>query len=167
MRAGRQRHNASLFYVLVQAFSTRQGPINGVSYSLKIWIKDVCFPASRLRLKVCVSPWRVFTWTLFEVYLLCLKPFVKDQVTIGMWVQFWVINSISLSYLPVIVPIPCFSVWAEANPTKNETSSLEAKKLLEDIIVRYGLPSLLGLTMAQPSSLRYQKLCNRFWGRED
>ena len=32
---------------------------------------------------------------------------VKDQVTIGVWVRFWVFNSIPLVYLPVTVPIPC------------------------------------------------------------
>ena len=33
--------------------------------------------------------------------------FVKDQVTIGVWVHFWVFNSIPLIYLPVSVPTPC------------------------------------------------------------
>jgi hypothetical protein len=32
---------------------------------------------------------------------------VKDQVTIGMWVHFWVFNSIPLIYLSVAVPVPC------------------------------------------------------------
>jgi hypothetical protein len=31
----------------------------------------------------------------------------KDQVTIGVWVHFWVFNSISLVYLSVTVPVPC------------------------------------------------------------
>jgi hypothetical protein len=31
--------------------------------------------------------------------------FVKDQVTVGVWVHFWVFNSILLIYLPVSVPI--------------------------------------------------------------
>jgi hypothetical protein len=33
--------------------------------------------------------------------------FVKDQGTIGVWVHFWVFNSIPLTYLPVTVPLPC------------------------------------------------------------
>jgi hypothetical protein len=33
--------------------------------------------------------------------------FVKDQVTIGVWVHFWVFNSVSLIYMSVIVPVPC------------------------------------------------------------
>jgi hypothetical protein len=32
---------------------------------------------------------------------------VKDQVTIGVWVHFWVFNSIPLIYLSVSVPVPC------------------------------------------------------------
>ena len=32
---------------------------------------------------------------------------VKDQVTIGVWVHFWVLNSILLIYLSVTVPVPC------------------------------------------------------------
>ena len=32
---------------------------------------------------------------------------VKDQVTIGVWVHFWVFNSVPLNYLPVSVSIPC------------------------------------------------------------
>jgi hypothetical protein len=32
---------------------------------------------------------------------------VKDQVTIGVWVHFWVINSIPLINLSHIIPVPC------------------------------------------------------------
>jgi hypothetical protein len=35
------------------------------------------------------------------------SSFVKDQVTIGVWVHFWVFSSIPLVYLTVTVPIPC------------------------------------------------------------
>ena len=35
------------------------------------------------------------------------SSFVKEKVTIGVWVHFWVFNSIPLSYLSVIVPVPC------------------------------------------------------------
>ena len=31
----------------------------------------------------------------------------KDQVTIGVWVHFWVFNSIPLVYLSVSIPVPC------------------------------------------------------------
>jgi hypothetical protein len=33
------------------------------------------------------------------------SSFVKDQVTIGVWVHFWVFNSIPLIFLPATVPI--------------------------------------------------------------
>jgi hypothetical protein len=32
---------------------------------------------------------------------------VKDQVTIGVWIHFWVFNSIPLVYLPATRPMPC------------------------------------------------------------
>ena len=35
------------------------------------------------------------------------NSFIKDQVTIGVWVYFWVFNSISLVYLSVAIPVPC------------------------------------------------------------
>jgi hypothetical protein len=39
------------------------------------------------------------------------SSFVKDQVTIGMWVNFWVFNPIPFTYLSVAVPGPCsFSI---------------------------------------------------------
>jgi hypothetical protein len=34
------------------------------------------------------------------------SPFVRDQVTIGVWVHFWVFISIPLIYLFAIVPVP-------------------------------------------------------------
>jgi hypothetical protein len=36
---------------------------------------------------------------------------VKDQVTIGMWIHFWVFNSIPFIYLSVTLPIPCSWVF--------------------------------------------------------
>ena len=44
---------------------------------------------------------------MFFVPLDGFSSFVKDQVTIGMWVHFWLFNSIPLICLPVTVPIPC------------------------------------------------------------
>ena len=32
---------------------------------------------------------------------------VEDQVNIGVWVHFWVFNSIPLVYLSVAIPVPC------------------------------------------------------------
>ena len=41
-----------------------------------------------------------FHWMVFS-------SLVEDQVTIGVWVHFWVFNSIPLIYLSVAVPVPC------------------------------------------------------------
>jgi hypothetical protein len=35
------------------------------------------------------------------------SSFVKDQVTIGVWIHFWALNSIPLIYLSVTTSIPC------------------------------------------------------------
>jgi hypothetical protein len=35
------------------------------------------------------------------------SSFVKDQMTIGVWVHFWVFNSIPLIYLSVAILVPC------------------------------------------------------------
>ena len=35
------------------------------------------------------------------------RSLVKDQVTIGVCIHFWVFNSIPLTYLSVTVPVPC------------------------------------------------------------
>jgi hypothetical protein len=43
--------------------------------------------------------------SFFPLY--SFSSFVKDQVTIGVWVHFWIFNSIPLTYLSVIVPVPC------------------------------------------------------------
>lgn len=37
-----------------------------------------------------------------------------------------------------------FSGWVEAHPTKHETAQTVAKKLLEDILPRYGFPAMIG-----------------------
>lgn len=44
----------------------------------------------------------------------------------------------------MLVFIDTFSGWVKAYPTEEETASVVAKKLLEDIIPRYGLPALPG-----------------------
>jgi hypothetical protein len=37
----------------------------------------------------------------------CFSSLVKDQVTIGVWIHFWVFNSIPMVYLSVAIPLPC------------------------------------------------------------
>ena len=42
--------------------------------------------------------------SFFSLDVFC--SFVEDQVTIGVWIHFWVFSSIPLVHLPVTVPIP-------------------------------------------------------------
>ena len=39
--------------------------------------------------------------------------------------------------------IDTFSGWTEAFPTKHDTTFIVTKKLLEDILPRYGLPQMI------------------------
>lgn len=58
-------------------------------------------------------------------------------------------------YKYLLVFIDTFSGWTEAYPTKHKTANIAIKKLLEEIIPRYGLPLLCyDLTMDLPSPLR-------------
>ena len=56
----------------------------------------------------CRPPVRPASFVQNAVYIqLCgFGFFVKDQVTIGMWVDFWVFNSIPLLYISIFVPTP-------------------------------------------------------------
>ena len=48
-------------------------------------------------------------------------------------------------YRYLLVFVDSFSGWTEAFPTKTETAKAVAKKLLEDILPRYGFPHMIGL----------------------
>lgn len=50
----------------------------------------------------------------------------------------------SFGYKYLLVFIDTFSGWVEAFPTKHETAHVVAKKLLEDILPRYGFPAMMG-----------------------
>ena len=43
-------------------------------------------------------------------------------------------------YHYLLVLVDTFSGWVEAFPTKGETATVAAKKILEEIVPRYGLP---------------------------
>ena len=43
-----------------------------------------------------------------------------------------------------MVLVDTFLGWAEAFPTKGETATVVAKKILEEIVPRYGLPVTMG-----------------------
>ncbi|XP_053064806.1 uncharacterized protein LOC128312940 isoform X1 [Acinonyx jubatus] len=47
-------------------------------------------------------------------------------------------------YKYLLVFTDTFSGWVEAYPTKHEMAQMVAKKLLEDILPRYGFPAMLG-----------------------
>ena len=47
-------------------------------------------------------------------------------------------------YRYLLVLVDTFSGWVEAYPTKKETAIIVAKKLLEEIIPRFGLPASIG-----------------------
>ena len=47
-------------------------------------------------------------------------------------------------YRDLLVLADTFSGWVEAFPTKGETATVVAKKILEEIVPRYGLPVTMG-----------------------
>ncbi|XP_058579576.1 protein NYNRIN-like, partial [Neofelis nebulosa] len=47
-------------------------------------------------------------------------------------------------YKYLLVFIDTFSGWTEAFPTKKETAQIVAKKILEEILPRYGFPVMIG-----------------------
>ena len=47
-------------------------------------------------------------------------------------------------YKYLLVFIDTFSGWVEAFPTKRETAQVVAKKLIEDILLRFGFPAQVG-----------------------
>jgi hypothetical protein len=63
--------------------------------SIHILLHDNCQLCQHDLLKMVFSPLDSFS------------SLVKDQVTIGVWVHFWVFSSIPLVYLSVDIPVPC------------------------------------------------------------
>ncbi|XP_070279623.1 uncharacterized protein [Myotis yumanensis] len=59
-------------------------------------------------------------------------------------VDFTEIKPGKYGYKYLLVFIDTFSGWVEAYPTKRETAQTVAKKLLEDILPRYGFPAMIG-----------------------
>jgi hypothetical protein len=51
----------------------------------------------------CSSSYRVVD----PLHWMILASYVKDQVSIGVWIYFWVFNSIPLIYQSMVVPVPC------------------------------------------------------------
>ena len=44
----------------------------------------------------------------------------------------------------LLVFVDTFSGWVEAFPTKTETAQIVAKKILEEILPRFGIPKVIG-----------------------
>lgn len=59
-------------------------------------------------------------------------------------VDFTEVKSRKYGYKYLLVFVDTFSGWTEKFPTKFETAQLVAKKLLEDILLRYGFPTVIG-----------------------
>ena len=45
-----------------------------------------------------------FLKRLFPIYI--LASFVKDKLTLGLWIYFWVLYSDSMDCMPIFVPVP-------------------------------------------------------------
>ncbi|XP_029779157.1 uncharacterized protein LOC115278806 [Suricata suricatta] len=59
-------------------------------------------------------------------------------------VDFTEVKPTKYGYKYLLVFIDTFSGWTEAFPAKNETAQVVAKKLLEEILPRYGFPAMIG-----------------------
>jgi hypothetical protein len=63
------------------------------------------------------------------------SSFVKDQVTIGVWVHFWVFNSIPFIYLSVTVPGACS---LKPRVPKRLLYSFDISQIFWDLYWKYG-----------------------------
>jgi transposase InsO family protein len=54
--------------------------------------------------------------------------------------------------------IDTFSGWTEAFPTKTETAQITVKKLLQEIVPRFGLPLILGSDNGPAFTAKISKL---------
>lgn len=59
-------------------------------------------------------------------------------------VDFTEVRPARYGYKYLLVFIDTFSGWVEAFPTKRETATVVAKKILEDIFPRFGIPKVIG-----------------------
>ncbi|KAK1338860.1 hypothetical protein QTO34_019520 [Cnephaeus nilssonii] len=59
-------------------------------------------------------------------------------------VDFTEIKPLASGYKYMLVLIDTFSGWVEAYPTRTETASIVVKRLLQEIIPRFGLPVVIG-----------------------
>jgi hypothetical protein len=103
----------SIYSRFSPTFSSTSVSISG--FLLKSFIHlDLNFVQGNKNGSICIL--LQANWQLSQHHLLKMlsffpldgfSSFVKDQVTIRVWVHFWVFNSIPLIYLSVAVPVPC------------------------------------------------------------
>ncbi|XP_078293651.1 uncharacterized protein LOC132687086 [Panthera onca] len=67
-----------------------------------------------------------------------------DRPGIYWEVDFTEVRPGKYGYKYLLVFVDTFSGWTEAFPTKHETAQIVTKKLLEDILPRYGFPARIG-----------------------
>ena len=65
--------------------------------------KEICIPVHGVCQLNQHNLFKMLSFFLLDGF----SSFVNDQVTIGMWINFWVFNSIPFIYLPVTVLILC------------------------------------------------------------
>ena len=82
--------------------------LHGGPWSTWTWVlyKEVWMEQFAFFLMLTTSWNRSSCWKFVLFPLKGFNSFIKDQVTIGLWVHFWVFNSIPWINLPVVVPIP-------------------------------------------------------------
>ena len=62
-----------------------------------------------------------------------------------------------------MVLVDTFSGWVKAFPTKGETAIVVAKKILEEIVPRYGLPVTMGSDNGPAFVTRLHKGWSKLW----
>ena len=56
---------------------------------------------------------KIFVYLLFIVFIYVFGFFVVNELTINVWVYFWILYPIPLIYVSVFMPIPnCFSYYS-------------------------------------------------------
>ncbi|XP_017717631.1 PREDICTED: uncharacterized protein LOC108522041 [Rhinopithecus bieti] len=87
-----------------------------------------------------------------------------DRPGIYWEIDFTEIKPGKYGYKYLLVFIDTFSGWAEAFPTKKETAQIVTKKILEEILPRYGFPVMIGSDNGPAFVAKaLQKVNEEFW----
>ena len=71
-----------------------------------IFVKGVRFVTRFISFFACAVVTALFVEKMIFAPLYCLCYFVKDKLTVFIWVYFWVLYSVPLIYLSILSPIP-------------------------------------------------------------